>query len=166
MKNARWIPVIAVLNLCIAAAFILGLGRWFGPGPQRVSPFFLFTMAVAALGVATAVGLWLRQDWARRWTIVLWTICMVLAVPMGMVVGFRQFGVAGAVMALTLTIGLPVLVASYLSKPEIKLALGCSAPTDSGRRTLTYMLGGFAAGLVVIVWMAMEMLKAIGRGLR
>ncbi len=165
MKDARWLPGIALLNVAVAAGFLLGFARWFAPGGLRLTPFFLFRLSVAALAIDTAIGLFMRKDWARRWSIVLWAIAMTFAIPVAIFGGIR-FAVAGVMVGLTIAVGVPMLVISYLSQPRVKLALGAEDATYTGKKTIGFVLAGMGAGLLVILLVVNELMKAIGRGLR
>src|SRR3954469_8102116 len=113
MKESRWLAVVAVLNVCVAGVLVVSI------------PLFLITrLLLAAAALVIAIGLWSKNDWARRSTIVLWTAYMAIAVPVAVLGGFRRFGVAGGIVALIVAIGLPVLIVLYLSQPEIKQSVG------------------------------------------
>lgn len=166
MKDARWLPVIGTFNLGLAVASVFGFARWFAPRlALSLTPFFLFRLSLAALAVATGTGLWMRRDWARRWSIVLWAVAMTLGIPVAVLGGIR-FGVTGVIAALVVAVGTPMLVISYLSQPNAKLAVGAADTNNTGRRTIAFVVAGMSAGLVVIALLVNELMKAIGQGLR
>ena len=107
----------------------------------------------------------MRQDWARRWSIVLWAVAMTFAIPVAVLGGFR-LGVAGVLAGLVIAVALPMLVISHLSQPSVKVAVGAPNATYTGRKTVGFVVAGVGAGLVVMALLALELVKAIGRGLR
>lgn len=165
MKNGRWLPLIAVLNLCIGPAFVFGFERWFGDVGLRVTPFLLFRIVVAVLGIVTALGLWMRRDWGRRWSIVLWAVAMTFAIPIAVFGGIR-FGVAGVLVGLVIAVALPMLVISHLSRSSVKLAVDAADASYTGGKTIGFVVAGVGAGLVVIALVLNAIMKAIGAGLR
>ncbi len=165
MKNGRWLPLIAALNICVGAAFVFGFARWFGDIGLRVTPFLLFRIVVAVLGVVTALGLWMRRDWGRRWSIVLWAVAMTFAIPIAVLGGIR-FAVAGVLVGLVLAVGMPMLVISHLSQSGVKLAVEAADASYTGGRTIGFVVAGVGAGLVVIGLVLNAIMKAVGTGIR
>ena len=165
MKNGRWLPLIAVLNVCIGAAFVFGFARRFWLVPLRLTPILLFRILVAVLGIVTALGLWMRQDWGRRWSIVLWALAMTFAIPIAVFGGIR-FAVAGVLVGLVIAVGLPMLVISHLSQSGVKLAVAAADTSYTGGKTIGFVVAGVAAGLVLLSLLLNAFIRAIGSGLR
>jgi hypothetical protein len=69
-------------------------------------------------------------------------------------------------VGLVIAVAGPMLVISYLSHPNAKRAVGATDADSSGKKTIAFVVAGMSAGLVIMVLLANELMKAIGRGLR
>ena len=118
------------------------------------------------MAVGTAIGLWMRRNWARQFTIVLWAICMALAVPIVIFAGFNRFGVPGVIFGLVVAIGFPALIVIFLSQPQTRQAVGVTEAGYSARKTLGVVMAMVMMALAGMAFVAYEVLGAIGRGIR
>lgn len=163
MKRSDQLAVIAVLNLVAAVGVTVWAVVWYGSVPHVLT---LPLLMAAAAGATASVGLWNRRDWGRRWAIVSWLFYMPYMVPIGLSWGFGRFGAWGAVAGLALTIGIPATVVFYLSQPQIKQAVGAPDESYSRAKTTGLILFTLVAGLLFFGWLANEIGKAVGGGIR